>query len=138
MKLKYCNWALLFVLLVVTVSSIQMEISGGNDFLGIPFVAIVLIHVFFSSMMLVLVFYHLYLHFGNKRWKEKISKLRSPVSRMLVWIALLTAISSLIALFHWIVAPEHSLVGAIHGKIGFLFLIISIGHIVKRIKWFRY
>lgn len=50
--------------------------------------------------------------------------------------AILLAIS-VVAFVHIIVLTAHSHIGAVHGKIGFLFILFCIGHTAKRWKWVK-
>ncbi len=62
---------------------------------------------------------------------------KSRVTRWLAILAFLTFISAFIALVHWAGAYMHSPIGGIHGKIGLVFLVLAIGHTVKRIRFFK-
>ncbi|MBO4966041.1 MAG: hypothetical protein J6C81_07240 [Muribaculaceae bacterium] len=75
------------------------------------------------------------LHSGN--WFRKFSKIKSPVTRILWWLFLITVLSAIVALVHWLGTYAHSPVGGVHGKIGFLMIAVAIGHTIKRIKFFR-
>ncbi|MDE5905650.1 hypothetical protein, partial [Duncaniella sp.] len=41
------------------------------------------------------------------------------------------------AMIHWVTTFTHSSIGGVHGKLGFLMIILSIGHIARRIKFFN-
>ncbi len=62
---------------------------------------------------------------------------KSRVTRWLAILAFLTFISAFIALVHWVGEYMHSPIGGIHGKIGLVFLVLAIGHTVKRIRFFK-
>lgn len=81
--------------------------------------------------------YHVYLHFGNSNWFSKFRKQKSQVTRILWLVALVTLITGIVAIIHWVTTFTHAPIGGVHGKLGFLMIILSIGHIVKRIKFFK-
>lgn len=130
-KLRLCDWMLVFATVFILASSIQLEVTDSRNIIW------VLIHIIIGSLFFANIVWHLYLHFGWKSWVQRLRKQKSPVTRWLTVFALLTLISAFIALFHWIGTYTHSPIGGIHGKIGFVFLIIVIGHTAKRIKFFK-
>lgn len=130
-KLKLCDWMLIFATAFILASGIQLEATDSRNIIWI------LIHMIIGSLFFAYIVWHLYLHFGWKSWVQRLRKQKSPVTRWLAIFALLTIISTFVTLFHWIGTYTHSPIGGIHGKIGFVFLIIAIGHTVKRIKFFK-
>lgn len=137
-KLRVCNLALLLSVIPVTASGILLECSGGRDICGISFNVCVWWHVVLSSAMLLFVFYHLYLHFGSSGWGMKTKRLKSPVTRWLVGVSALLLVSSVAAFVSWWMLPAHSTLGGIHGKIGFFFILLAVGHTVKRKNYFSF
>lgn len=131
-KLRLCDWVLVFATAFILASGIQLEVTDSRS------IAWVLIHIIIGSLFFSNMVWHLYLHFGWKSWIQRLQKQKSPVTRWLAIFALLTIISTFVALFHWIGTYTHSPVGAIHGKIGFVFITLAIGHTVKRIKFFKF
>lgn len=131
-KLRLCDWMLVFATTFILASSLQLEVTDSRS------IAWVLIHMIVGSLFFVNIVWHLYLHFAWKSWIQRLLKQKSPVTRWLTVFALFTLISALVALFHWIGSYTHSQVGAIHGKIGFVFIALAIGHTVKRIKFFKF
>ena len=136
-KLKYCNYSLLISILPMLVTSILLVYMNVKDLYGTSFLLAAGCHAVFALIMLGLVIYHLYLHFGNNKWRLKISKLKSHVTKILIVIALFTFISGISTAIQWCVLPSHSALGAIHGRIGIFFLLFAIGHTLKRKKWFK-
>jgi hypothetical protein len=55
---------------------------------------------------------------------------------MLWWISLFTLATGMAASLDWLASRVHGPIGAIHGKIGFLMILLVVGHIVKRMKFF--
>lgn len=129
-RLKICNFALLFLLVATLISSIQLEISHCQN------ASSVILHIIVATLFMLCAVYHFQLHFGWKRWFDKFAKQKSVVTRILWWLFLLTIVSAIIALAHWIPTGIHSVAGGIHGKIGFLMAALAIGHTIKRAAFF--
>ena len=123
-KLRICDMVLLFLTIIALVSSIQLEVTGSRSGLW------VWVHVIVCCLFIANIVWHLYLHFGWERWIVRFRNQRSAVTRWLAILVVLTVISALLAFFHWTGSYIHSPIGAIHGKIGFVFLILAIGHTV--------
>lgn len=130
-KLKICDSLLLVATVMMLASSIQLEVTGSNSVIWV-WLHIIVGCCFFSNII-----WHLYLHFGWKLWINKFRKLKKPATRWLGILALLTIISAVVALFHWGGSYNHSPIGGIHGKIGFIFLALAVGHTIKRIRFFK-
>ena len=131
LKLKFCNWLLLFLMIVTLASSIQLEASDSRSTI------FVWIHVIIASIFITFIVYHIKLHFGWNRWFFKFNKLKSSVTRLLWWITLITIISAIVAFVHWISTFTHSPIGGVHGKIGFLMILVAIIHTLKRAAFFK-
>ena len=125
-KLRLCDWMLVFATAFILASGIQLEVTDSSS------IAWVSIHIIIGSLFFANIVWHLYLHFGRKSWVQRLRKQKSPVTHCL------DISSSFVALFHWIGTYTHSPVGAIHGKISFVFIALAIGHTVKRIKFFKF
>lgn len=95
----------------------------------------VILHVVVALPFMCLIIRHIYLHFQWKKWLTKFSKLKGP-TRILWWLYLLTFLSGIATFIHWLIENEHSPLGGIHGKIGFLMIAFAIGHTIKRLKFF--
>lgn len=130
-KLKICNWSLLTVTIFLLVSAFQLELTGSSGIFP------VWIHVAVGSIFSILVLIHVYLHFKKSNWFAKFQRLKKPVTQILWYLFLLTDLLGLIAFARWLVSNQHSVLGGVHGKIGFLMLAVAIGHIIKRFKFFR-
>lgn len=130
-KLRLCDTLLAVSSVAILLSAIQLEATGGSTALW------VWLHAAIGALFFANVGWHLYLHFGWNSWVQRLRKQKSPATRLLAVLALLTFISTFVALFHYIGTRIHSVPGAVHGKIGFLFLLIAIGHTVKRIRFFK-
>lgn len=130
-KLKICDWLLLVSTVVMLASSIQLEATGSRAVIW------VWLHIIIGCLFFANIIWHLYLHFGWKSWLQKFRKQKSLITRWLAVFALLTIISAIVASAHWIGSWAHSPLGGVHGKIGFIFIVIAIGHTVKRINFFK-
>ena len=136
-NLKVCNLCLIAVATMVLVSSVQMEICGGKGVGELSFSTMMYIHSFLGILMFVIVGYHLYLHLGKKHWITKVSKLSDRHTKWLCVVFAIMLILSTFVFVHVHLLMEHSIIGAVHGKIGFLFLAFCVGHTVRRWKWVR-
>ena len=130
-KLKICNRSLLLATFAVLISGIELEAIKSSSSLS------VWIHIILGLLFMGFVCIHIYLHFGKSNWFARFSKLRSQATRILWWLTLITLITGIATTVRWIVTNSHSPLGGIHGKFGFLLLILSIFHIVKRFNFFR-
>ncbi len=135
-KLKVCNLWLLGVAVLTLASSLQMEICGGEGVGSLSFLLMMCLHCFVGSMMLILIILHLYLHFGTQNWFSKIKCLKSVPTKCLCVVFSAMIVLSIMALLHVLPQMVHTTVGAVHGKVGFLFLLLCIGHCLKRRKFF--
>lgn len=130
-KLRFCDWSLLIFMAAMFLSSIQLEISHSR------ITEYVWIHIGLGGIFMGLAAYHIYLHFGKSDWLSKFHKQKNNVTRILWWLYILTLLTGIIAFIHWIGTYTHSPIGGIHGKFGLLMIILSIGHLIKRIKFFK-
>lgn len=130
-KLKICNWTLVVLAILTLVSSIQLEASGDARLVPVWF------HIIIATFFSIFIIYHIELHFLWKNWFTKFSKLKSPVTRVLWWLFIFTALTGLISFCLWIGSPAHYHIGAVHGKIGFVMIAVAVGHTLKRIKFFQ-
>lgn len=136
-QFKYCNWSLVFVTIPLLATSILLECQYGESLGGISFRLNVILHLIFALLMALLVVFHLYLHFGFKQWRLRIQRLKRPVTKKLIYLGGAVAVSGVVALLGWLFSQQHSTLGGIHGKIGFVFIALSLGHTIKRISFFK-
>ena len=130
-KLKACDWGLLFLTAAILASGIYLEATDSRGLISIW------IHIAVGMLFFFFIGYHIFLHFGNSNWFSRFHKLKSQFTRVLWWEALITFLSGIIACIHWIITFNHSPIGGIHGKLGFLMIILCACHIWKRIKFFN-
>lgn len=126
--IKLCNRLLGAILFMMLISGIQLEVTSGQ------YAWSVWLHIILGILLTVLSLYHIFLHYRFGNWFARFAKNRNIVTRVLWWAFLLTAISGMAATVIWLIDHGHSHLGAIHGKIGFLMVIVAIMHIVRHIR----
>lgn len=124
-KLKLCNRLLGLSLILMLVSGIQLEATAGC------YAWSVWVHIALGIILIVLSLRHIYLHYRTGNWFSRFAKNRNTVTRILWWIFLLTSVSGILATIIWIADNTHSHLGGIHGKIGFLMVILAIIHLIS-------
>lgn len=130
-KLRLCNWGLLVASAAIFISGLQLEVIHSSGELSIW------IHIIIGSLFMGLVGAHLFLHFGKSNWFAKFSNLKSRATRILWWVTILTLITGIATSVRWILTNTHTPLGGIHGKLGFLMIILSIFHIIDRLNFFK-
>lgn len=130
-KLKICDWGLLVLTVAILASGIQLEATHSRGLTP------VWIHIALGLLFMGFVAWHVFLHFGGSNWFARFRKQKSQVTRILWWVYLVVLVSGIVACVHWVATYVHAPVGGLHGKLGFLMIILAIGHIVKRIKFFK-
>ncbi len=131
-KLKLCAWVLAALTIVMLASGIQLEINPA----GLPLW--VWLHIVFGIAFFAFIFWHLALNRSAVRMmcsKAK-SKIPKKGTRWLSAFFLLTLISAVVATVHWCINPVHSTIGGIHGKIGFVFIVMVIVHTCRHSGFF--
>ena len=129
-KLKICDWILAVLLPIVLASSIWLEATSSTGI--VP----VILHIAVALPFMCLIIWHIVLHFQWKKWLTKFSKLKVP-TRILWWLYVLTFLSGIVTMVHWVIVKDHGPLGGIHGKIGFLMIVFAIGHMIKRFRFFK-
>lgn len=124
-RLRLCNRWLGCTLIIMLASGIQLEATSGK------FIWSVWIHIITGIALTVFSFYHIFLHYRLANWFLRFAKNRNTATRILWWTFLLTTISGIAATAIWLAGYNHSHLGAIHGKFGFLMIAVSIVHIVR-------
>ena len=130
-KLRLCNWSVLVVSAAILISGIQLEVIHSSDCLS------VWLHIVIGLLFMALVAIHIYLHFGKSNWYAKFSKLKSRATQILWWVTIITLLTGIATSIRWIISYTHTPLGGIHGKLGFLMIILSIFHIAKRFNFFK-
>ena len=130
-KLKTCNRSLLILTICILFSGIQLEVIHSNS------LTLVWIHIIVGLLFMSFITYHIFLHFDYCNWFAKFHNLKNQFTRILWWVSLLTLITGIIASVHWLVTFAHAPIGGVHGKLGFLMILLSAAHIIKRFKFFK-
>lgn len=130
-KLKICDWSLLILTIAILISGIHLEATHSSG------LASVMIHIIIGLLFTGMAAYHIFLHFSHSMWFTQIRRQKNQLTRILWWVSLITLITGIIASAHWLATFKHAPIGGVHGKIGFLMILLSSGHIIKRIKFFK-
>ena len=69
--------------------------------------------------------WHIWLHFGKSNWFTRFHRQKSRLTRILWWATLATLASGIIATAHSLGSFTHGHIGGVHGKLGFLMIILS-------------
>ena len=109
-------------------SGIQLEATAAS------YAWSVWVHIVLGTLLTILSICHIYYHYRFSNWFARFAKNRNTATRVLWWAFLLTVISGFAATIQWLVENGHSSIGGIHGKIGFLMVIIAIIHAAKHIR----
>lgn len=127
-RLKLCNRTLGITLLLMLASGIQLEATSGR------YPCSVWLHIILGILLTVLSLYHIYLHYRKSNWFTRFAKNRNTSTCILWWVFLLTAVTGIASTISWIGHNQHTPLGGVHGKIGFLMVIIAIIHAVRHIR----
>ncbi len=125
-RLRLCAWTLALLGIASLVSSVQLEMCEGRVAWA------VWLHVALCLLLMCGVGVHIFLHFQFRNWWKCFGMLKSHVTRVLGVFCAFTFVTGAMALVQWLVHQSHSGIGAVHGKIGFVFLLLCIGHAIKR------
>lgn len=124
-KLKICNLTLLILYLPTLITSLHMEVTGGAS------AAWTWSHIAVCTAFMVMIIIHVYLHIKWSAWDKRLIGRRRGVVRWMSVFGALVILSSIIVMAHWAATQTHSTIGGIHGKIGFIFLLIILIHIIR-------
>lgn len=128
MRLKRCNRWLGITLLLMLASGIQLEATSGR------YPWSVWIHIILGTVLTALSLRHIYLHYRKSNWLSRFAKNRNIVTRVLWWTFLLTVVTGLAATIGWLDGFNHSTLGGVHGKIGFVMVLLGIVHAVRHLR----
>lgn len=126
-RLKLCNRILGLTLILMLASGIQLEATSGQ------YAWIVWPHIVLGILFTALCALHIYLHYRRSNWFARFARNRNTITRILLWTFLLTALTGLAATILWLGTNQHSHLGAIHGKIGFLMVLLSLIHALRHL-----
>ncbi|MCQ2090779.1 MAG: hypothetical protein MJY93_11120 [Fibrobacter sp.] len=135
-KLFIVNVLLIVFSLMVLASIILMMVHRGGDFLDMPNKFWISTHAKVGLVLGLLVFAHLRLNWNKITvWFTRFKKTPNKMTKALVILSFLAFVSGIVAIPVYI-AGGHGPVGDLHGKVALVFLIISITHLFKRIRWY--
>lgn len=120
-QLKICNWSLAAFAIVMLASGIQLEITGWEA------AAWVWVHIAMGAAMAGVAVWHLWLHY-RARWGQLFSRQSRPKVKFMTVFLILTTVTGLIATAQWLPTGVPTHIGGIHGKLGFIFLFLTITH----------
>ena len=127
-RLKICNRLLGLTLILILASGIQLEVPSGSPAWS------VWVHIALGLVLTALALYPIFLHYRKANWFARFAKNRNTSTRILWWVFLLTAVSGLAATVGWGGDNVHSPLGAVHGKIGFLMVIVASVHVARHLR----
>lgn len=122
LKLKVCKRSLGITLLLMLASGIQLEVTEER------YAWSVWLHIVLGISLTALAFWHVSLYYKKSNWFSRFATNRKKATRILWWVFLVTAVTGIVATVVWLVGHDHSPLGAIHGKIGFVMVIAAIFH----------
>ncbi len=135
-KLTVINISLIVLLVLTTVSSLVLECTGGKDLPVLRGSALVLLHIAVTLALMILSYLHIKAHFGRtSQWRERFGRTKKQ-NKWLLWVTAITLLTGIAAIFTYF-AYGHTPFGAIHGKIGYIALLIMILHLLRRRKWLK-
>lgn len=124
-KFKICSRSLGLTLTLMLASGIQLEATAGRLTWS------VWAHIVLGFVLIVLALWHVFLYYRVSNWFYRFAKNKNTITRVLWWVFLLTAVSGIVATVMWVGARSHSRLGAVHGKIGFLMVLLGIIHFIR-------
>ncbi len=135
-QLNVINLSLIVLLAITTASSVILECAGGKDLPALRSGGLVLLHIAVTLALMILSYLHIKAHFGRAgQWRERFRKTKKQ-NRWLLWITAITLLTGIAAIFTYFVYG-HTPFGAIHGKIGFVALLIMLLHLLHRRRWLK-
>ncbi len=129
-RLRLCDWLLLPMCVLMLVSSVQLE----GWWLGMGFVWI---HVVLGMSFFSLIGWHLQLHYGWSNWLLRLMRQRVVSTRWLTVFGVLTLLSAFVATGHVLSKWQHSSIGGVHGKLGFVMLCFVGWHVWMRLRFYK-
>ncbi|MCM1070736.1 MAG: hypothetical protein NC210_00170 [[Clostridium] fimetarium] len=126
-KLRLCDWVLLCAAAVMLVSALWLEINPFGPGIWVWF------HILLGAVMVGFIIWHLALHKASKSGGKRGANIghHHHGGRGLGLFCMLMIVSGIAATVAWLGTYTHSTIGGIHGKIGFIFLILVALHVRK-------
>lgn len=126
-----CAWWLLAVSVAMLASGVQLEMLSGESRWWIW------IHVVAGCVFFGLIIWHVFLHYRWNDWEARLCRQGSANTRWLAAVGVLTLFTGLWTTAVWIADPVHGKLGAVHGKLGFLMLVLAGWHAARRARFYR-
>lgn len=131
-NLKTINFLLVILLIPTIASSIILECLDGGDTRAISNSRLILIHILVATALMLLSYWHIKLHFGPLgNWKSRICKTKRQ-NRWLLTISAITLLTGIAATAVYFLTGNHNIIGAVHGKIGYVAIFIMLLHLLQR------
>ena len=135
-RLTVINSFLIVLLILTASSSLILECIGGKDLPTLRSVTLVVVHIIVTLALVLLSYLHIRAHFGSlPQWRQRFGKTKRQ-NRWLLWTTVLTFLTGIVAIVTFAL-KGHSSFGGIHGKIGYVALLIMFLHLIHRGKWLR-
>lgn len=134
--LSVCNRGLLLVMPVALASGIVLECLHGGPLWSKDNAVWTWLHVAFSSALLLLVVWHVALHWksvGN--WYKRYRQHRSRGFRWMAASFLLIVLTGISSVPFWML-HGHAGVGGVHGKIELVCAFFMLEHLVRHRRWY--
>lgn len=132
------NIALIVIAMLTAISSILLEGLQGEAFLGINFRRWVWIHIIVCFLSVMVVAYHLYLHWnGMSQWLRCARQINAISTKWLMGMWSITFLSGIMATILFWNGIGHNTIGGIHGKFGLIAIGLTIFHLYRRFRWFN-
>lgn len=135
-RFKLCNWSLLILTVIALISGILLECLHGAPLCGIECSVFTTIHIIVCIAFMVLVWWHLWLHWSKVgEWLHRIKSHHSPGFKLTALFFFLTFLTGLVCIPLWIKCG-HIGIGGVHGKLGFIAIILLLPHIKRHWCWY--
>lgn len=122
---------LLFLALIMLASGLQLELTHSGGLVWIW------LHMFIGILFFAGIIWHIYLHFNKASWIKRFRTQKS-LTKWLAVLGLLTMLSAVAAMIHWLSTAVHSPIGGVRGKSGLVFLLLAIIHTARRANFFGF
>lgn len=135
-RLTVINISLIVLLILTVASSVILECLGGKGLPALRSMALVIIHIAVTLALMLLSYLHIKAHWGSlPQWRQRLCKTKKQ-NRWLLWATVLTFLTGLIAIVTFFM-EGHTSFGGIHGKIGYVAMLIMLLHLIHRQKWLK-
>lgn len=121
---------------IAVASGVVLECLHGNSFCGLANSAWAWLHVAASSVLTILVIWHIRLHWNNaSNWYKRYRQHHSRGFKYAGISFLATVLTGLPSIPIWLL-HGHAGFGGLHGKIGFICAFFMLGHVIRHREWY--